>query len=423
MFTALYIAFTGPSMRRVPTPQRRRRNLKTRLEKEIAAGTWKPPRKRKPPEKPLTFAEFCDLFLADKEGEGRKPSTLDDYKSVINKHLVPFLGKDSLSDIGPARVTQLMRHLNKQGVSPALRGKILRYARAILRHGMPLEYVQADPCRAVRAPEVEKKAIHPLTPEEVEKLLGAADSYLRPLFAVACYAGLRQGEILALRWQDIDFDNNLIHVTRSLMQGREFTTPKTASSIRRVPLIGTLKAILKDYRPPKVAPSSLIFPNRDGGPLDKSNLLQRKLAVVKEGEDKYNPKKPAKDKPKKVSRFEAILNKAGLPQIRFHDLRHTYASLSILAGVDLKTLQACMGHSSIAVTANIYSHLYTDSYDRAGIALENLVGGGRKGGPTCRWKVRLTEIMLGYCWVLKKGTLLKKQSRPAVMFSDLQHDW
>ncbi len=354
--------------------------LKTRLEQERASGTLKPLRERKPKEKPPTFAEFCEMFKADK-ARNLKPSTQADYNSVITNHLIPFLGKDSIDTIGPARVQALLRHLDKKGMSPALQGKVLRYARSILRHAMALEYVQGDPCRAIRAPKVDKKAIHPLNQKEVVKLLDAADGFMRPLLAVACYSGLRQGEILALRWQDIDFDNNLIHVTRSLMAGHGFTTPKTASSVRTVPMIGTLKAILEDYRPRKAAPSTLVFPNKNGGPLDASNLLQRRLAVVKEGESKYNPKKKKAEKPKKIGRFEAILDKAGLRQIRFHDLRHTYASLCVAAGVDIKTLQACMGHSSIAVTANIYSHLYTDSYDRAGIALDNFVNGGPKVVP------------------------------------------
>lgn len=337
-------------------------NRRKEMEKEKAAGTLGKDRPVNP-----TFAEFCKTFLKDRERE-IKASTLKDYKSVIGNHLEPFLGKDRLPDIGPGRVRALLRHLQTEEVSAATTGKALRVLRVVMRHALTLELIGRDPTRAVRPPKVDRQPVEHLSVEEVEKMLEAADGFMYPLLAVAAYTGLRQGEILALRWSDIDFGHNFIKVTRSYRPGAGFTSPKTPTSYRVVPLVEVLRDILIDWQPREAHPDDLVFPNRDGGPLDRANLIHRKLVVVKEGDEE----------PEEVERFEAILDRAGLRHIRFHDLRHTYASIAIEAGVDPKSLQAIMGHSSISVTYDIYGHLYTSSMDRAGMVFNKHLTKDRK---------------------------------------------
>ena len=346
--------------------------LVVRLEREKSAGTLKPPADRTPPNNPI-FKDFCDLFLKDRQSE-IKASTLADYKCVINRHLIPFFGKQRLSSIGPARVLALVRHLDKEGVSPSTSGKVLRVLRVIMRHALVSELIDRDPCLAIRAPKVDRQPVDFLTVDEAAEMLEAADGFMKPLLAVAAYAGLRQGEILALRWSDLDFKKKAISVTRSYRPGMGFTSPKTATSVRTVPMVNTLKEILVDWRPHIAGPDDLVFPNEDGGPLDRANLIHRKLMAKKE----------SGEKPKEVERFESILTRAGIRRIRFHDLRHTFASLSIEAGVDVKTLQGIMGHSSITVTMDVYGHLYTSSLERAGIVLDNHISGGLKVIPTLK---------------------------------------
>jgi hypothetical protein len=166
-------------------------------------------------------------------------------------------------------------------------------------------------------------------------------------------------------------------------------------------MIDTLRDILLAWRPCEAGPDDLVFPNQKGGPLDRSDFLHRKLMVKKEGSDK----------PEAIERFESVLTRAGLRRIRFHDLRHTFASLSIEAGVDAKTLQGIMGHSSIIVTMDVYGHLYTSSFERASLALDNHVSGGLRVVPT----LKSVEIA--------KGAYGIKESRPEDIYSDLLLSW
>jgi len=125
--------------------------------------------------------------------------------------LKPYLGKLVLSDIRPSNIQEFMIHLEGKGLSPATRGKIFRYLKSILRSAIALEIIEKDPTHALRAPRVEQEETQFLKPEEVSLLLDHSDRDMRALLAVACFAGLRQGEILGLRWGDIDFKRKTIN--------------------------------------------------------------------------------------------------------------------------------------------------------------------------------------------------------------------
>jgi len=203
--------------------------------------------------------------------------------------------------------------MEKRGISAATRGKILRYAKVIFRRAVSLEIIEADPCRAIRAPRVEKKEITFLAPEEVARLLDVAKDDLKPLFAVACYTGLRMGEITALQWKDVDFSKNLINVNKSWKQENGFISPKTFKSKRSVPMIQSLKEIMiRHYiRSGRPENETLVFPNTEGKPRDRHRLNNQHLNGARK--------------------------KAGLPKIRFHDPRHTFASMMIESGCDTVT--------------------------------------------------------------------------------------
>jgi integrase len=319
--------------------------LLNRVLEEVNAGTYGIL------EEEASFSDFCKLFLSAKKAEV-KASTYTDYEQTINKHLVPFFKDCMIADIGPSTIQELLLVLEGNGTSAATIGKILRYTRVIFRKAVSLEIIDRDPCRTIRAPRIEKKEVSFLTPEEVSKLIESAQGDLKPLLAVACYTGLRMGEILALQWGDIDFKANVIRVIRSWKQEQGFSTPKTATSRRAVPIIKPLKELLRVYHASidESHEGSLVFPNSEGKPRDRHRLSN--------------------------IHFKDALEKAELPRIRFHDLRHTFASMMIESGCDIKTLQTIMGHSSSKVTLDVYSHLYRSSYDRAAKNLEALIAGG-----------------------------------------------
>ncbi len=325
--------------------------LKTRLLLEKAAGTLGKPKRQDP-----SFEEFSAIFLAAKKNE-IKPSTYADYETVIRRHLVPFFGKERMSNIGPARIQDLLNHLEREGVSTATQGKILRYTRVIFRKAVALEAIDRDPTGVIRGPKGKEKEIQPLTPEEVNKLLESTSGDLHAMVATSCFSGLRQGELIGLQWQDIDFDKRKITISRSFHPTHGFSTPKSKASVRAIPIIEPLADILIEVfeRHGRPSQDTLVFPSKAGTPLNNRNLVQKQ--------------------------FEPALLKAGIRRIRWHDLRHTFASLMIEGGCDPKTLQVIMGHSSITVTMNTYVNLYSTSYERAARGLEAVVSGGPKVVP------------------------------------------
>ena len=186
-----------------------------------------------------------------------------------------------------------------------------------------------------------------MAPPEIQALLEAADARWRVIILTAVLTGLREGELLGLAWGDIDWTNRQIYVRQQYTAGR-FSELKTKASRRRVDLPGELVAELRRWRlacPPGA--HDLVFPNGAGNPETHGNLLNRG--------------------------FYPALRRAGLRKIRFHDLRHTYASLLIANGEHPKRIQALMGHSSINVTMDVYGHLMPGGGDEVADRLGALV--------------------------------------------------
>ncbi len=181
----------------------------------------------------------------------------------------------------------------------------------------------------------------------------AASPEYRPFFTTAVLTGLRLGELLGLKWSDINFRTSQIHVRRAYVM-EQFTEPKTRAGIRAVVMAPSLVSTLKRHQlrsPP--GDLDLVFATEEGKPLNGSNMRQRE--------------------------FHSALRRAKLHRIRFHDLRHTYASLLIAAGENLKFISSQLGHSSIQVTIDRYGHLIPAIQHGAGERLEKLVFGSSVG--------------------------------------------
>jgi integrase len=253
-------------------------------------------------------------------------------------------------------------------------GQILSYA---VRH----RYLDHNPLRDAERPrekgiegERAQERVSILTPNQINGLLDAVKGVIeerlkkeapkktdvnrikiqekkyRTLFMLAVFTGARQGELLGLKWGDIDWESKQIHIQRTYTKGQFFAT-KTRSSNRRVDLGPKVSTELKKWK--LACPKSdldLVFPNGLGKPMNYSNMMNR-----------Y---------------FKPALKKASLPKIRFHDLRHTYASLLIEQGENLKYIQSQLGHSTPTVTLNVYSHLMNPTNQGAALRLESAVFGG-----------------------------------------------
>jgi len=319
--------------------------LKNRIECELLEGVFEAGEETDP-----YFKDYILDFCRAKK-ELVKPATYEDYNRVIKNHFSPYFNDMRLSRITPLRIQDFIFYLDEKGLTPASKRKVLRYLKNILITAWHWELIDRDPTLAITWPRKERPEMNYLIPEEIKKLLRTAEGEMKALLSVACLAGLRQGEILGLKWGDIDFDKRTIRVVRNYSPIHGFGAPKTDSSRRGVPMIPTLAETLLIHYKSQGQPTrdDLVFPNSNGNPKDRTNLTNRE--------------------------FKRELDKAGLRMIRFHDLRHSYASLCIAAGIDPKALQQAMGHSSIETTLDVYAHLLPSSYDNVVEKMETILAG------------------------------------------------
>jgi integrase len=300
------------------------------LEKKVQQGAFTPPK-----DLPL-FVEVADNWLASKEPNIRH-NTYEQYKGHLENHLKPYFRRAQIHQLGFEAIEKFKNDSLKKGTTPPTLHKILVNLGAILAYAVKMRYIDFNPAAEVEKPKIssshEVKEIVVLHPEEIQRLLtNAGDLKSRVLFMAAVLTGMRQGELLGLKWGDIDWKNRQIHVRRTFNH-RRFYKPKTKASRRRVDLAPHLVAALKEWKLASYfkAENDLVFPDSEGKAQNHTMMLRHS--------------------------FQPTLERAGLPRMRFHDLRHTYASMLIKQGENIKYIQAQLGHSSINMTMDVYGHL------------------------------------------------------------------
>ncbi len=310
----------------------------------------------------LTTAEYLDRWLDDSKRDAVRQRTLENYAYVVRVHLKPTLGNTKLKALTPARVQSLYRSKLDSGLSARTVRLIHTVLHGALKQAVRWELVARNVTEAVAAPKPDKsrkKEIRPLDQNQADALLEEArGDRLGALYRLAVTAGLRQGELLGLRWQDVDLGRGTLCVrqqlTRTKKHGLTFTEPKTKKSRRSVKLTqGTVEA-LRAHRKRQLKEklmmgnlwqdTGLVFTTTVGTPLDVGNLTNHS--------------------------FRPLLERAGLPKIRFHDLRHTCATLLLRRNVNPKIVQELLGHASISETMDTYSHVLPDMQGDAVAAME-----------------------------------------------------
>jgi integrase len=313
----------------------------------------------------LTVEEYLERWLSDCVRDTVKASTYSSYKQLANKHAVPTLGRIRLKTLTATHVRGLLREKLDAGLSP----RTVQYVRFVLRKALDQavadNLIPRNPVAGVKSPQVRREEIRPLSPEQARLFLRTAaetSDRLEALYVVAIHCGLRQGELLALKWEDLDLEAGTLQVRRSLSGSNDghpvFTTPKTSKSRRQVRLTAGATETLKRHRRRQLEErlrivglwrdNDLVFTAETGTPLDRHNLCQRS--------------------------FKPLLEKAGLSGIRFHDLRHTCATLLLTKGVHPKIVQELLGHSTIAITLDTYSHVLPGMGDAAAGAMDEALG-------------------------------------------------
>ncbi len=288
------------------------------------------------------------------EDRGRRHTTIADYRSIIRVHLLPAFGKERIEDITPAVIyafqTELsQREFNGHRISPRTRNKILNTLKGIFKRAKRVWSLPYNPAADLeRYPEQISGDIEVYSPEEVHALLRTVDERDAAILATAAFAGLRMGELRALRWRDVDFPRSVLRIRASYAEG-ELTAPKSGK-VRSVPMVDEVAQRLARLgdRELFVGDDDLVFCEDDGTWMQDDRLRRRYFAAQRQ---------------------------AGLRRLRFHDLRHTFGSLAITRA-DIVEVQAWMGHADIQTTMR-YLH-----YRDRGQAAERLADAFRVDVPT-----------------------------------------
>jgi integrase len=300
------------------------------------------------------LAEYAVTWLDGVRGLVR-PRTYEAYAYRLERHVLPRFGHRRLDEIGVDDILALIGELRESGYSGWSIRSILTPLSRLFSHAVRRDVIAASPISKLdrsERPAVWKREQRVLNPAEIARLLDAAPPRYRTLLATAILTGLRQSELLALRWRDVDFDDELIRVRRALDRNRNDVPPKTKHAVRDVVLIPALALALQGHRAASgfQGPEDYVFASAAGTPLHWRNLGQRAL-------------KPA-------------LAEAGIEPMRWHDLRHTFASLLIGRGANVVFTSRQLGHGSSDITLRVYSHLFdrAEQAQRTRDVLEATVG-------------------------------------------------
>ena len=316
-----------------------------------------------PPER-QTVGQFLDHWLQAAARTRVRSTTHKRYTEIVRGHIAPAIGHVRLVRLTPQHVQQLLAEAGDTSpLSPRTIEMIHGVLRNALNDALRWDLVSRNVATRVTPPRVEHREIAPLSEKEARAFLRAArGNRLEALYRVALAVGLRQAEALGLRWRDVDLDGGRLHVRAQLQRidGKPaFVEPKSARARRTIALPDPLSRALREHRArqnterlsagPLWENYDLVFATRRGRPLGSRNVTRS---------------------------FRDLTRRAGIRDVRFHDLRHTAATFLLAQGVDVRTLMGMLGHSQIGLTLNTYAHvlpaLGRDAANRMGSLIDRL---------------------------------------------------
>ncbi len=306
-----------------------------------------------------TVAGFLNRWLEEVARPGVRPSTFAGYRNVVEHHLIPMIGKMPLDRLTPQDVQQLLNQHVAAGLSPRTVQLIRAVLRRALGQAVKWRMLAYNAAQLVDPPKQRRYQSRVWTPDETRQFLKAVQSdRFAALYAVAAYLGLRQGEVLALRWDDVDFDSRVLHVrgTMPTVGPRVVSETKTERSRRVLPLPETVAAALRRHRVQQVEErlragdtwkdTGLVFTGIFGGPVERKGLHDR---------------------------WKKAIAAAGVPDIRFHDLRHGCATFLLAQGIPARAVADILGHSSIKMTMDTYAHVMPHLLEDAAAKMDALL--------------------------------------------------
>lgn len=320
----------------------------------IDKGTYKEPCK-------LTVGEWLDIWQKDYLGNV-KPRTADSYRATVETHLKPAFAAVKLEGLKSHTIQVFYNSLSqgrngKPGLSPKSVHNIHGVFHRALQQAVALGHIHINPTEACILPRAERKEIHPLDEDQISAFLKAIEGHrYELLYRVALFTGMREGEILGLTWESVDFDKGIITISKQLQKERRgrgtyhLVSPKNGKTRRIAPAPSVMDA-LNTQRQRQLEwklmagsmweDTDLVFTNEQGRNLSAQTVYLH---------------------------FKKLAEQIGCPDARFHDLRHSYAVAALKSGDDIKTVQENLGHHTAAFTLDVYGHvteqMRTDSAQR-----------------------------------------------------------
>ena len=292
----------------------------------------------------ILLSEFLDLWLISTKSS-KRPSTWTQYSQITRKYVNPYLGQIKIKNLRPEQIQAFYSRLLEQHVGIYTVMKIHDVLHAALEHAARMGIINRNPAGFVQAPKGPDKEMSVLSESQVSQFLVSLIGHRwEALFVLAIVTGARQMELLGLKWTDLDWAKRTIRIERQLLKpdgtGVRFTSPKTRLGKRTLPLGGKTIEILRTHYQLQQAEHraagdawkehGLMFTTGNGTPIHPRNLLRD---------------------------YKILLRDAGLPSIRFHDLRHTAASLMLNANIAPIVVSRRLGHAKASITLDVYGHL------------------------------------------------------------------
>ena len=321
--------------------QKEVRQKLTQIVAEIDDGSYLEPSSMK-------VSAWLDLWLNTYAAPSVKPYTLDSYTNVCNRYLKPALGNLTLAKLTAFHIQQMYNSLLlEHGLSAKTIKNIHGILHRALNRAVKLQMIRSNPSDLCDLPKVKRKEIRPMEQKDIASFLKVleGDKYGR-LYQVTLFTGLRQGEVLGLTWDCVDFDRCTLYINKQLQKtkkvGGEYALVPTKNSRGRIVMVaGSVIELLKEEKRWQEQKRELAGSAWDNSwNLVFTNELGRHLCHVTV-----------------YKHFKETVKKIGLPEERFHDLRHSYAVVSIESGDDIKTVQGNLGHATASFTLDVYGHI------------------------------------------------------------------
>ena len=310
-----------------------------------------------------TLGQWMDIWFENYAKVKVRPSSHQTYRGYIDNHIKPHIGKIPLNKLSSLELQKFykkllgngrVKRLESKSQPKGLSAKTVRNINQVISSALDLakeqKLIASNPTDACALPKVEHKEMKTIPAEDLAKFLREARaSGVYEMYYIELATGLRRGELLGLKWSDIDFANRVIRVQRQVarINGEIMEAPlKTKNSYRNISISDDTAEVLKAQR--EKVDSEYVFPSPNGGPISPdsvNHMLQR------------------------------VLERAGLPKARFHDLRHTFATIALQNGVDIKTVSGILGHYSAGFTLDTYAHVTTAAQKEAADTMGSVLSG------------------------------------------------